>query len=64
RQGDRKNHFMPSALMESQFASIEPLEDDERGFGVDVSSSPDDVVTRILQTLRVADRFDASGIVP
>jgi gluconokinase len=64
RQGDRKNHFMPPALMESQFASIEPLEDDERGFDVDVSASPDDVVTRIQQKLRAVSRFDASRPVP
>jgi gluconokinase len=64
RQGERKNHFMPPALMESQFASIEPLESDERGFEVDVSSSPEDVVTRILQKLQLAHGFDAARIVP
>lgn len=63
RQGDRKNHFMPPALMESQFASVEPLEADERGFDVDVSSTPDDVVTRILERLPRAERFDAPGLV-
>ncbi|GAA4671462.1 gluconokinase [Frondihabitans cladoniiphilus] len=51
RQHDRKNHFMPPALMQSQFDVLEPLRDDERGFPVDVAGDPDDVVDEILRRL-------------
>lgn len=51
RQGDRKNHFMPPALMESQFEILEPLRDDERGFSVDVGGDPAAVVDRIVGLL-------------
>jgi gluconokinase len=34
RQRERKGHFMPSGLMESQFATLEPLADDEVGIEV------------------------------
>lgn len=64
RQGDRKNHFMPPALMESQFDLLEPLRDDERGFTVDVSTSPDEVVDAILSKLPDLAGFDASPLVP
>jgi len=51
RQADRRNHFMPPALMESQFDILEPLREDERGFEVDVGGDPGDVVTGILDRL-------------
>jgi gluconokinase len=37
RQAARPGHFMPSSLLDSQLATLEPLEPDERGFEVDVS---------------------------
>lgn len=52
RQGARKNHFMPAALMQSQFEVLEPLRADERGFGVDVGATPVEVVDTILDRLR------------
>lgn len=52
RQKDRKNHFMPPALMESQFEILEDLRDDERGFTIDVAGDADAVVTSILERLR------------
>ncbi|WP_323793496.1 gluconokinase [Nocardioides sp.] len=36
RMARRTEHFMPAALLASQLATLEPLEDDERGVTVDV----------------------------
>ena len=44
RQATRPGHFMPASLLDSQFATLEPLEDDERGFVVDVDQSIDQIV--------------------
>lgn len=51
RQKDRRGHFMPPGLMESQFATLEPLADDESGFEVDVAPGPDEIVAEIVQRL-------------
>ena len=44
RQASRPGHFMPASLLASQFATLEPLEPDERGLVVDVDQSVDAVV--------------------
>jgi gluconokinase len=44
RQATRPGHFMPASLLDSQFATLEPLGDDERGFVVDIDQSVDDIV--------------------
>ena len=44
RQATRPGHFMPASLLDSQFATLEALEDDERGFVVDVDQSVDRIV--------------------
>lgn len=36
RQAARQDHFMPPALLQSQFDTLEPLEADESGVAVDV----------------------------
>ena len=35
RVGDRPEHFMPAALLDSQLATLEPLEADEVGVSID-----------------------------
>lgn len=44
RMSRREKHFMPASLLESQLATLEPLEADERGVVVDVSASLAEVV--------------------
>jgi gluconokinase len=44
RQAARPGHFMPSSLMRSQFATLEPLAPDERGVAIDVDQSVDQIV--------------------
>ncbi|MCE5291772.1 MAG: gluconokinase [Nocardiaceae bacterium] len=44
RQASRPGHFMPASLLASQFATLEPLDADERGVVVDVDQSIDAIV--------------------
>ena len=44
RLESRSGHFMPPALLESQLATLEPLEADEAGRVVDIAASVPDVV--------------------
>ena len=44
RQASRPGHFMPASLLASQFATLEPLEDDEHGLVIDVDQSIDTIV--------------------
>jgi gluconokinase len=57
RMGRRRGHFMPASLLESQLATLEPLQEDEDGLTLDVSASPE----------RLAEEFvrwwsDRSGV--
>lgn len=36
----REGHFMPASLLDSQFATLQPLENDEVGHVFDVTDSP------------------------
>jgi gluconokinase len=44
RQASRPGHFMPASLLDSQFATLEPLEPDEHGLVIDVDQSVDAIV--------------------
>lgn len=44
RQASRPGHFMPAALLDSQFATLEPLGLDEAGIAIDVDQSIDAIV--------------------
>lgn len=48
----RRDHFMPVALLDSQFAALEPLEPDERGAEVSIAAEPEAVADRGLAELR------------
>ncbi|MFD9816684.1 gluconokinase [Streptomyces sp. NPDC059080] len=52
RMAERKGHFMPAALLDSQFATLEPLGGDERGVAVDVSGTPEEIAARAADALR------------
>ncbi|RST15442.1 gluconokinase [Streptomyces sp. WAC05374] len=52
RMAARKGHFMPAALLDSQFATLQSLGDDEAGVAVDVSGSPEDITDRAVAALR------------
>jgi gluconokinase len=51
RMSRRQGHFMPAALLDSQFAALQPLQPDEEGVTVDVSGSPDEITERAAEAL-------------
>ncbi|MEU5402466.1 gluconokinase [Streptomyces sp. NPDC005963] len=51
RMAERKGHFMPTRLLDSQFATLQALEGDERGVSVDVSGTPEDITARAVAEL-------------
>jgi gluconokinase len=51
RMGHRQGHFMPTALLDSQFATLQPLEPDEAGVAVDVSGGPEEITERAVRAL-------------
>ncbi len=55
RMAGRPGHFMPAALVDSQFATLEPLQADEHGTALDVSAPVDDLVEQSLQILAPKD---------
>jgi gluconokinase len=56
RVGFRRGHFMPTSLLDSQYQTLEDLEEDEDGLAVDVSAEPEDVAERIIQGLELRSR--------
>ena len=52
RLGNRKNHFMPSSLLDSQLNTLEPLGEDERGFSVNVGGDELEILNAVLSQLR------------
>ena len=53
RMAAREGHFMPAALQDSQFATLEPLQPDEDGVTVSVAREPAAVVEQALAALTV-----------
>lgn len=51
RMSHRQGHFMPTALLDSQFATLQPLEEDEAGVVVDVSGTPEEITGRAANAL-------------
>ncbi len=47
----RRSHWMPPSLLESQLATLEPLQADEDGVTVPVHGGPDAVVAEALRAL-------------
>ncbi|GII99955.1 gluconate kinase (SKI family) [Sediminihabitans luteus] len=48
RIGARTDHFMPASLLDSQLATLDPLEADEDGVRLDVAATPPQIVAAIL----------------
>ncbi|MEM6620860.1 MAG: gluconokinase [Pseudomonadota bacterium] len=51
RMAARREHYMPVALLDSQIATLEPIEADENALEVEVDAPADDVVARVLNHL-------------
>lgn len=48
----RSHEYMPPELLESQYATLEPLADDEQGIRVSVVPAPDEIVAEICADYR------------
>jgi gluconokinase len=48
RMTGRTGHFMPTALLASQLATLQPLQPDEAGIVVDIKDPVDDIVARFV----------------
>ena len=54
RMAHREGHFMPSSLLPSQFATLEPLSDDDDGVTVVSRATPEETFEAILAALEQA----------
>lgn len=52
RQASRPGHFMPTSLLRSQFATLEPLQPDEDGVVIDVDQGVHAIVEEYLRAVR------------
>lgn len=50
----RPGHFMPASLLDSQLATLEPLQPGEAGVRLDVAEAPEELVTAIVDDVRSA----------
>jgi gluconokinase len=51
RMAARRNSFMPVSLLESQLATLEPLQADELGTRIDVDRDPTVVIDELIERL-------------
>jgi gluconokinase len=56
----RRGHYMPSSLLPSQLATLEPLGADEPGVAVTADGDPADVLARALHLLGLDVEGDSS----
>jgi len=54
RLNERKGHYMPPSLLQSQLDTLEPPAADETVFTADVSEPPSELVAHLLHRLRAA----------
>lgn len=60
RLAQRRDHFMPGALLDSQYAALEPLQPGEQGVEISVADSPEDITAHAVRALRGAAADDSS----
>jgi gluconokinase len=52
RMSERKGHFMPPALLDSQFATLEEPDEDEHPIVVSIALPPDAIVDEVVRKLK------------
>jgi len=66
RMGERKNHFMPLTLLDSQFATLEPPGIDEQSITIDIDQPLDAIVAQAARHMAgpsaAADRSAKGGL--
>ena len=53
RMASRNRHFMPTTLLESQFADLEPLQADEFGILLDIRHSLEELVAQAIEAISI-----------
>jgi gluconokinase len=48
RLADRRGHYMPASLLDSQLSTLEEPAPDEHAWVVDINGSPDDIIDQLL----------------
>ena len=51
RIGQRQHEFMPTSLLQSQFDTLEPLQEDESGITLDIRQTPAELIESIAHAL-------------
>jgi gluconokinase len=64
RMEHRTGHYMPSSLLESQLATLEPLQADEPGASISGAGAPADVVAELIDALQTQRGTGAEGRLP
>jgi gluconokinase len=59
RLAERRGHYMPASLLDSQLATLEPLAPGEPGKAVPGDAEPPAVVRSVVDLLRATDRLPA-----
>lgn len=54
RIGQRSHQYMPAALLQSQFDTLEPLAAGERGVTIDIARTPQELVEAVVAALGAA----------
>ncbi|WP_379068366.1 gluconokinase [Mesorhizobium sp. UC22_110] len=54
RMKARKGHFMPASLLDSQLATLEPLQPDETGIVIDIGEIPAEEADQVIEGLHLA----------
>ncbi|TFV65288.1 UNVERIFIED_ORG: gluconokinase [Bacillus sp. AZ43] len=57
----RTGHYMPSSLLDSQLATLEPLHEDEPGATISGAGVPADVVAELLRVLAAEREVRSAG---
>jgi gluconokinase len=55
RLEERRGHYMKRAMLDSQFADLEPLEPDENGVAIDVAAPPRQITDEALAAFRATE---------
>ncbi|WGW11319.1 gluconokinase [Saxibacter everestensis] len=62
RVANRKGHYMPLKLLDSQFEILQPLEPDEEGVVIDSAQSPEEIVRQAAAWVRDRCQDEQSGV--
>ncbi len=54
RMKARKGHFMPASLLDSQLATLQPLQPDEAGIVIDIGDIPTEEADQVIERLHLA----------